>query len=68
MWDVLSADFDQSISPKKCLNNVLKTVENGSIIIFHDSEKASNNLKYTLPKVLKQLAQKGYQFKNLSST
>src|SRR5690606_36696352 len=24
MWDVLSGDFDQAVSPEKCLQNVLK--------------------------------------------
>src|SRR5207302_7848237 len=46
MWDVLSADFDTSISPEACVDNVLKHVETGSIIVFHDSDKSFVNLKY----------------------
>ena len=61
MWDVLSADFDQTITPEKCLNNVLKNVKPGSIIIFHDSEKAWQNLQYTLPKVLQYLKENNFQ-------
>ncbi|MCW2117903.1 polysaccharide deacetylase family protein [Flavobacterium sp. 7A] len=52
MWDVLSADFDLSITKEKCLENVISNIQSGSIIIFHDSVKAFPNLKYTLPKVL----------------
>ena len=52
MWDVLSADFDTTISKEKCLNNVLSNIKPGSIIVFHDSLKASKNLKYALPKTL----------------
>ncbi|PRZ25004.1 polysaccharide deacetylase family protein [Flavobacterium granuli] len=52
MWDVLSADFDQSITNEKCLENVVANIKPGSIIVFHDSQKAYNNLKYALPKVL----------------
>ena len=52
MWDVLSADFDTTISKETCLNNVLSTIKPGSIIVFHDSLKASKNLKYALPKTL----------------
>jgi len=52
MWDVLSADFDQQISEEKCLQNVLKNIQPGSIVIFHDSLKAEKNLRYALPKVL----------------
>ncbi len=61
MWDVLSADFDQAITPKKCLQNVLKSVDSGSIIIFHDSEKAYQNLQYALPKVLQFLQDNNYE-------
>ncbi|MBC7641421.1 MAG: polysaccharide deacetylase family protein, partial [Flavobacterium sp.] len=55
MWDILSADFDFSISPEKCLDNVLKNLKSGSIIVFHDSEKAFKNLEYVLPKTLEYL-------------
>jgi len=65
MWDVLSADYDTSISPEKCLDNVLKNVTSGSIIVFHDSIKAFPNLEYTLPKALKYWAAKGFVFEKL---
>lgn len=63
MWDVLSADFDSSISKEKCLENVLKNTRKGSIIIFHDSKKAESNLRYALPKVLTHYSKLGYVFK-----
>ncbi len=62
MWDVLSADFDTSISKEKCLGNVIKNTKSGSIIIFHDSVKAFANLEYSLPKALKYWAAKGFLF------
>ena len=62
MWDVLSADFDTTISPEKCLENVLKNVKSGSVIVFHDSVKAFKNLEYTLPKALEFLNKKGFIF------
>jgi peptidoglycan/xylan/chitin deacetylase (PgdA/CDA1 family) len=65
MWDVLSADYDISISPGKCLDNVLKNVTSGSIIVFHDSIKAFPNLEYTLPKALKYWQEKGFAFEKL---
>ncbi|WP_412476748.1 polysaccharide deacetylase family protein [Flavobacterium sp. TBRC 19031] len=55
MWDVISMDFDKNISPEKCLENVLKNIESGSIIVFHDSIKAWQNLQYALPKTLEFL-------------
>jgi len=61
MWDVLSADFDQDVSPEECLENVIGNVSSGSVIIFHDSIKASRNLEYALPKTLAFLKEKGYK-------
>ena len=65
MWDVLSLDFDTSFSPQQCLRNVMKNSANGSIVVFHDSEKAFTNLRYSFPEAIKQLAEQGYQFKKL---
>ncbi|HEV7620444.1 MAG TPA: polysaccharide deacetylase family protein, partial [Flavisolibacter sp.] len=65
MWDVLSADFDQSVSEKKCLQNIMENVSAGSIIVFHDSEKAFANLKYALPRTLEKLTEQGYEFKRV---
>jgi len=62
MWDVLSADYDATITQKKCLENVVKNVQSGSIIVFHDSVKAFPNLEYTLPKALEILNKKGFVF------
>lgn len=63
MWDILSADFDTTISPQVCAENVLKNIKPGSIIIFHDSIKASKNLKYALPQTLEYLQKNGYEMK-----
>ncbi len=65
MWDVLSGDFDQSITTEKCINNVLKNVKNGSIIVFHDSLKAFGRLEESLPIILEELSKRGYAFKSL---
>ena len=65
MWDVLSADFDTGFSPERCLQNVLKNTVPGSIIVFHDSEKAYPNLAYSLPVVLKHFSEQGYRFKRI---
>ncbi|ESU28930.1 polysaccharide deacetylase [Flavobacterium limnosediminis JC2902] len=62
MWDVLSADFDYKVSPEKCLSNVVENTAQGSIIVFHDSKKAFRNVEYVLPKAIKILKEKGFQF------
>ncbi len=65
MWDVLSADYDSTISAGKCLENVLQNVTSGSIIVFHDSIKAFPHLEYTLPKAMKYWAEKGFVFEKI---
>ncbi|MCX2573094.1 polysaccharide deacetylase family protein [Pedobacter sandarakinus] len=65
MWDVLSGDFDVNLSPHKCYQNVIKHTENGSIIVFHDSLKAFDRMKYTLPRTLEYFSTKGFKFLSL---
>lgn len=65
MWDVLSGDFDLSITPDKCARNVLDSATKGSIIVMHDSVKAEKNLRYALPKILAYFTEQGFQFKAL---
>jgi peptidoglycan/xylan/chitin deacetylase (PgdA/CDA1 family) len=66
MWDVLSGDFDLEITGEKCAENVKRKTRPGSIITFHDSEKAFPRLKIALPEVLKFLSGKGYEFESVS--
>ena len=67
MWSVLSADFDKNITKEKCLKNVLENTTKGSIIVFHDSEKAFENLRYALPKFMEYYARLGYRFEKIES-
>lgn len=63
LWDVLSADFDTSISKEKCLSNVINNTKKGSIVVFHDSVKASERMQYALSKTLEYFSERGYVFK-----
>jgi peptidoglycan-N-acetylglucosamine deacetylase len=66
MWTVLSGDFDMRLAKEKCLGNVLKNTKKGSIVVFHDSEKAYEKLCFALPKVLQYFSEKGYRFEKIS--
>jgi len=66
MWTVLSADFDEGISPEKCLRNVIKHIKPGAIVVFHDSTKAWARLKYALPRVLEYCKEKGWKMEKLN--
>lgn len=65
MWTVLSGDFDLKLSKEKCLRNVLRKTGKGSIVVFHDSEKAYDKLAFTLPRVLEYFAEKGFRFEKI---
>ncbi|MGM0566920.1 MAG: polysaccharide deacetylase family protein [Bacteroidota bacterium] len=60
MWSLLSADFDTSITPQNCYKNIKKKIGPGSIVVFHDSEKASKRMLYALPALLDELSESHY--------
>ena len=65
MWSVLSGDFDTEISNIKCLNNVITNTTAGSIIVFHDSEKALEKIRFALPEVLKHFSKIHFIFNKI---
>ena len=67
MWDVMSSDYDQSISKEKCVKNVIENIRPGSIVVFHDSEKSKDRMLYALPRVLEYLKEQNYYPNNIDS-
>jgi len=61
MWDVLSHDYNNRLPGKRVVKNVISNVNPGSIIVFHDSGKARNNLLVALPEVLGFLKDNRYE-------
>lgn len=68
MWDVLSGDFDETLSAEECFANVIKAAAPGSIIVFHDSLKAESKLKKVLPQVLEYFDRLSYKFEAISTS
>jgi peptidoglycan/xylan/chitin deacetylase (PgdA/CDA1 family) len=68
MWDVLSIDYNTGLSGERVYQNVIRNVKEGSIIVFHDSDKAADNLQYALPRTLEFLMQEGYQMRSMPSS
>ncbi|SJZ75335.1 polysaccharide deacetylase family protein [Sediminibacterium ginsengisoli] len=66
MWDVLSADFDTNLTPEACLAYVLYHCRPGSVIVFHDSQKAWPRLSHALPLVLDHFSKSGYSFRSIT--
>ncbi|MEO8933483.1 MAG: polysaccharide deacetylase family protein, partial [Xanthomarina sp.] len=67
MWSVLAIDWSEKTSKEQALKNVIKNAKNGSIVVFHDSLKASKNMQYALPHVLEHFSKKGYRFEALDA-
>lgn len=65
MWDVLSKDYDQSITGEQCLQRVIRKTKPGSILVFHDSIKAFERMQYALPRTLEYFSKKGFAFKKI---
>jgi peptidoglycan/xylan/chitin deacetylase (PgdA/CDA1 family) len=66
MWDVLCKDYRPSYSAVQCFSRVQKKTKKGSIVVFHDSPKAKDNMLYTLSRTLKHFGKMGYDFKVLT--
>ena len=62
MWDVVTRDYSCLTTKEQVLENVKKYTRNGSIIVFHDSLKAEEKMKYALPKAIEWLLKNGYRF------
>ena len=62
MWDLITHDYNRNLSVETILGNVKKYSRNGSIIVFHDSIKAKENVLTVLPLAIEYLKTRGYTF------
>ena len=62
MWDIITGDFDKNLDKQNCLEKCVKMTGPGTIIVFHDSLKAKDNLQYILPGYINAMIEKGYSF------
>lgn len=60
-WTWISYDFDQQCKKEEIIKQADK-IKGGDILVFHDSEKAKNNLVETLEQIIIILKQKGLKF------
>jgi peptidoglycan/xylan/chitin deacetylase (PgdA/CDA1 family) len=65
MWDVLSGDFDPSVSGKVAAERVIRKSRSGSIVVFHDSTKAFPVMQEALPLTLAYFYGEGYSFETI---
>jgi peptidoglycan/xylan/chitin deacetylase (PgdA/CDA1 family) len=67
MWDVVTRDYSWRMTAEKVFEAVKKYTRNGSIIVFHDSVKAGDRMRESLPKSIEWLLTQGYIFKLIQS-
>ena len=65
LWDVITRDYDASLSEEDVFNIAKKYTRNGSIVVFHDSVKAEKNMRYAFPKAVKYWLENEYTFETL---
>jgi len=62
MWDLITHDYNKNLSPATVFNNVKRFSRNGSIVVFHDSIKAKDNMLTVLPQAIEYWKEQGYRF------
>lgn len=65
MWTVLSYDFDRETSVEQCTANVLNNLDDGAIVVFHDSIKAAPRMLPALEATLFKAVELGFGFGRL---
>jgi peptidoglycan/xylan/chitin deacetylase (PgdA/CDA1 family) len=67
LWSVLTYDFHRHTTPEQCLKNAIDHTHSGSVVVFHDSLKSLNNVRYALPRFLEHFLYLGYKFETLKN-
>lgn len=65
MYDLVTRDYSRKLNGEQVLRNVKRYARDGSLIVFHDSLKALDNLRYALPRAIEWLQQEGYRFESI---
>ena len=65
MYDLVTRDYSRELTAEQVLANVKRYARNGSIIVFHDSLKAWDNMHRALPAAIEWLQSQGYEFRTL---
>ena len=66
-WDVIAYDWDKKRTPHDVLSIIEKYVRNGSIIVLHDSVKASDRTLPILSTLIISLKRRGFEIKTIIS-
>lgn len=64
-WDILTRDYDASVTPEQMFNLIRRETRKGSIINFHDSLKSNERMLAVLPQAIEWLQKEGYEIRGL---
>lgn len=64
-WDILTKDYEASVTPEQMLSLIQRETRPGSIINFHDSLKSNERILTVLPQAIEWLLAQGYLLKAL---
>ncbi|MDG1347666.1 MAG: hypothetical protein P8P77_08620 [Crocinitomicaceae bacterium] len=67
MWSLLSYDYDKNVTIELVLKNSQKEIKAGDILVVHDNEKVEERLKELLPELVRNIREKGLNFKTISA-
>ena len=67
MWSLLSYDYDKNVTIELVLKNAQKEIKAGDILVVHDNEKVEERLKELLPELVRNIREKGLNFKTISA-
>jgi len=62
MWDLITHDYNRNLSPATIMKTVKRYSRNGSIVVFHDSIKAKENVLSVLPQAIDYWKSEGFAF------
>lgn len=62
MWDLFTRDYNKKQTPEAILHKIKRLSRKGSIVLFHDSAKARNNVLAALPRAIEFWNEQGYRF------
>lgn len=65
MWSILTRDYEKNLNPHDTLNKLNKLIKSGDLIVYHDSEKAQQNMLIMLEGMLQHFHQLKFTFKAL---
>lgn len=66
MWSLLTRDYDPKVTKEKCLELAISGLNPGSILVFHDSEKAEEKMLFALNGLLNKMNKKGFVSKKIN--